>query len=182
MCKLTSCKPAFKYLDQYIGIKIFLSCINICKVQVLLLKTEREARYFQQHPRDLANANAMKNKVWSLLLYKFSQTATKQWKCIGNYCSVYRPDLFWFLYSQGFFFINILDSDHGQLLRLFSFITLLSIPAIDNLKLPFFTSYGPEICIRKAAKRCIKCAWISLFIYGFWPVNARLLLAYVTAF
>lgn len=63
MCNLTFCKPAFKYFDQYIGIKIFLSCINICKVQVLLLKTEREARDFQQHPRDLANANAMKHKV-----------------------------------------------------------------------------------------------------------------------
>lgn len=138
MCNLTSCEPAFKYFDQYIGIKIFLSCINICKVQVVLLKTEPEARDFQQHPRDLANANAMKNKVWSLLLHKFSQTATKQWKCISNYCSVYRPNLFWFLHSQ-WFFDNILDSDHGQLLRLFSFITLLSIPAIDNLTLPFFS-------------------------------------------
>ena len=53
-----------------IGIKHGFSCINICQVLWEVLKTEAEARSFQHLPRDLANVNALKNHVWSLLLHK----------------------------------------------------------------------------------------------------------------
>ena len=46
-----------------IGIKHVFPCINVCQVPRELLKTEAERRGFQQHPRDLANVNALKNNV-----------------------------------------------------------------------------------------------------------------------
>ena len=60
-----------------IGIKRVFSCINVCQVPRELLKTEAEGRGFQQHPRDLANVNALENNVWSLLLHKFNHNAEK---------------------------------------------------------------------------------------------------------
>ena len=62
-----------------IGIKHGFSCINIRQApwEVLkteapweVLKTEAEGRGFQHLPRDLANVNALKNNVRSLLLHK----------------------------------------------------------------------------------------------------------------
>ena len=52
------------------GIKHGLSCINIRQVPWEVLKTEAEGRGFQHLPRDLANVNALKNHVRSLLLHK----------------------------------------------------------------------------------------------------------------
>ena len=53
-----------------IGIKHGFSCINIRQVPWEALKTEAEGRGFQHLPRDLANVNAFKNHVRSLLLHK----------------------------------------------------------------------------------------------------------------
>ena len=53
-----------------IGIKHGFSCINIRQVQWEVLKTEAEGRGFQHLSRDLANVNALKNHVRSLLLHK----------------------------------------------------------------------------------------------------------------
>ena len=53
-----------------IGIKHGFSCINIRQVPWEVLKTEAEGRGFQHLPRHLANVNALKNHVRSLLLHK----------------------------------------------------------------------------------------------------------------
>ena len=53
-----------------IGIKHGFSCINIRQVPLEVLKTEAEGRCFQHLPRGLANVNALKNYVRSLLLHK----------------------------------------------------------------------------------------------------------------
>ena len=53
-----------------IGIKHGFSCINIRQVPWEVLKTEAEGRGFQHLSRDLANVNALKNHVQSLLLNK----------------------------------------------------------------------------------------------------------------
>ena len=53
-----------------IGIKHGFSCINIRQVPREVLKTEAEGCGFQHLPRDLANVNAFKNHVRSLLLHK----------------------------------------------------------------------------------------------------------------
>ena len=53
-----------------IGIKHDFPCINIGQVPWEVLKTEAEGRSFQHLPRDLANVNALKNHVQSLLLHK----------------------------------------------------------------------------------------------------------------
>ena len=52
------------------GIKHGFSCINIRQVPWEVLKTDAEGRGFQHLPRDLANVNALKNNVRSLLLHK----------------------------------------------------------------------------------------------------------------
>ena len=49
---------------------MFFSCINIRQVPRKVLKTEAGGRGFQHLPRDLANVNALKNHVRSLLLHK----------------------------------------------------------------------------------------------------------------
>ena len=53
-----------------VGIKHDFSCINIRQVPWEMLKTDAEGRGFQHLPRDLANVNALKNHVRSLLLHK----------------------------------------------------------------------------------------------------------------
>ena len=55
---------------QKIGIKHGFSCIKVRQVQREVLKTEAGGRGFQHLPRDLANVNALKNHVGSLLLHK----------------------------------------------------------------------------------------------------------------
>ena len=61
-----------------IGIKHGFSCINIRQVPRDGLKTETEGRGFQHLPRDLANVNALKKHVRSLLLHK-------NWKHLLNF-------------------------------------------------------------------------------------------------
>ena len=53
-----------------IGIKHGFSCINIRQVPLEVLKTEDEGHGFQHLPRDLANVNALKKHVRSILLHK----------------------------------------------------------------------------------------------------------------
>ena len=53
-----------------VGIKHGFSCINIRQVPWEVLKTEAEGRGFQHLRRDLANVNALKNHVQSLLLHR----------------------------------------------------------------------------------------------------------------
>ena len=58
-------KEKCQYRDQ-----TWFLCINIRQVLWEVLKTEAEGRGFQHLPRDLANVNALKNHVRSLLLHK----------------------------------------------------------------------------------------------------------------
>ena len=58
----------------YIGITHGFSCFNNRQVPWEVLKTEAEDRGFQHLPRDLANVNALKNHVRSLLLHKKLKT------------------------------------------------------------------------------------------------------------
>ena len=57
-------------LFVYIGIKHGFSCINILQVPWEVLKTAAGGRGFQHLPRHLANVNALKKHVRSLLLHK----------------------------------------------------------------------------------------------------------------
>ena len=58
------------HFDFYIiGIKHGFSCINVRQVPREVLKTEAGGRGFQHLPRDLANVNALKNHVQSILLH-----------------------------------------------------------------------------------------------------------------
>ena len=65
-----SCPERVNFVLVNIGIKHGFSCINIRQVPWEVLKTEAEDRGFQHLPRDLANINALKNHVRSLLLHK----------------------------------------------------------------------------------------------------------------
>ena len=62
--------PGYLHLYFDIGTKYGFSCINIREAPWEVLKTEAERRGFQHLPRDLANVNALKNHVRSLLLHK----------------------------------------------------------------------------------------------------------------
>ena len=53
-----------------IGIRHGFSCINFRQVPWEVLKTVAEGHGFQHLPRDLANVNALKRHVRSLLLHK----------------------------------------------------------------------------------------------------------------
>ena len=57
-----------------IGIKHGFSCINIRQIPWEVLKTAAFGRGFKHLPRDLANVNALKNHVRSLLLHKKLKT------------------------------------------------------------------------------------------------------------
>ena len=52
------------------------SCINIRQVPWEVLKTEAGGRGFQHLPRDLANVNALKNHVRSILLHQLKTFVT----------------------------------------------------------------------------------------------------------
>ena len=56
--------------NSNIGTKHGFSCINTRQVPREVLKTEAGGRGFQHIPRDMANVNALKNHVRSLLLLK----------------------------------------------------------------------------------------------------------------
>ena len=64
--------PRAHYLDlcNNIGIKHGFSCINIRKVPMEVLQIEATGRGFQHLPSALANVNALKTHVRSLLLHK----------------------------------------------------------------------------------------------------------------
>ena len=66
VCTVCQC-PTLAYT---IGIKYGFSCINIRQVPWEVLKTAARGCGFQHLPRDLANVNALKNHVRSLLLHK----------------------------------------------------------------------------------------------------------------
>ena len=61
---------SFFYVFHNIGIKHVFSFINIHQVPWEVLKTEAEGRGFQHLPKYLANVNALKKHVGSLLLHK----------------------------------------------------------------------------------------------------------------
>ena len=67
-----SCVSLFVPRVSFIlGIKHGFSCINVRQVPWEVLKTEAGGHGFQHLPRDLANVNALKNHVRSLLLHKY---------------------------------------------------------------------------------------------------------------
>ena len=67
MCRMVAIKRllVLHYRDQ-----IWFSCIKIRQVPWEVLKTEASGLGFQHLSRDLANVNALKNHVRSLLLHK----------------------------------------------------------------------------------------------------------------
>ena len=85
---VSSKKSAFG--QRNIGIKHGFSCINIRQVPWEMLKTEAGGRGFQHLSRDLANVNALKKHVRSLLLHK-------NWKHLLNFALF--PALFCFVFS-----------------------------------------------------------------------------------
>ena len=86
----------------HIGIKHGFSCINIRQVPWEVLKTEAEGRGFQHLPKDLANVNALKNHVRSLLLHK-------NW----NICYISRN--FWHCFVSPFHrcLANVISTDYA---------------------------------------------------------------------
>ena len=72
MCGLESLFMAWLWqkTSAVLGIKHGFSCINIRQVPREVLKTAAFGRGFQHLPRDLANINALKKHVRSLLLHK----------------------------------------------------------------------------------------------------------------
>ena len=84
-----------------IGIKHCFSCINIRQVSREVLKTEAGDRGFQHLPRDLANVNALKNHVGSLLLHK---------KCIY----LLHFALFLALFCFAFSLANAISTDNAR--------------------------------------------------------------------
>ena len=74
-----------------IGIKHGFSCIKIRQVPREVYKTEAGGRGLQHLPRDLANVNALKNHVRSLLLHK-------NWKHLLHFALFLA--LFCFAFSQ----------------------------------------------------------------------------------
>ena len=63
-------QKTFTLMLQNTWVKHGFSCINIRQVAWEVLKTEARGRGFQHLPSDLANVNALKNHVRSLLLHK----------------------------------------------------------------------------------------------------------------
>ena len=51
---------ANRYLCKNIGITHVFSCINICRVPRMLFELEADRPSFQNHPRDPASVNAVK--------------------------------------------------------------------------------------------------------------------------
>ena len=86
-----------------IGIKHDSSCINIRKVPWEVLKTEAEGRGFQHLPRDLANVNALKNHVRSLLLHKTE-----------NICYISRYFLHYFVSPFHRCLANVISTDYAR--------------------------------------------------------------------
>ena len=68
--KTTTNPTTVKSSRKITGIKHGFSCINIRQVPWEVLKTVAGGRSFQHLLRDLANVNALKNHVRSLLLHK----------------------------------------------------------------------------------------------------------------
>ena len=75
-----------------IGIKHGFSSINIRQVPWEVLKIEAEGRGFQHLPRDLANVNALKNHVRSLLLHKISKHLLHFALLFALFCFVFTDD------------------------------------------------------------------------------------------
>ena len=91
-----------KYLFN-IGIKHVFSCINIRQVPWEVLKTETEGRGFRHLPTDLANVNALKNHVRSLLLHK-------NWK----HCYISRYFLHYFVSPFHRCLANVISTDSAR--------------------------------------------------------------------
>ena len=86
-----------------IGIKHGFSYINIRQVPWEVLKTEAEGRGFQHLPRDLANVNALKNHVQSLLLHKTE-----------NICYITRYFLHYFVSPFHRCLANAISTDYAR--------------------------------------------------------------------
>ena len=94
----------FNELSSYIiGIKHGFSCINIRQVPWEVLKTEAEGRGFQHLVRDLANVNALKNHVRSLLLHKTE-----------NICYISSYFLHYFVPPFHRCLVNVISTDYAR--------------------------------------------------------------------
>ena len=87
----------------YIGIKHGFSCINIRQVPREVLKTKAGGSGFQHLPRDLANVNALKNHVRSLLLHKSE-----------NNCYISRYFLHYFVLLFHWCLANAISTDNAR--------------------------------------------------------------------
>ena len=99
------CKPklADSLLGQSIAIKHGFTCIKIRQVPWEVLITEAEGRGFQHLPRDLANVNALKNHVRSLLLHKSE-----------NICYISRYFLHYFVLPFHRCLVNAICTDYAR--------------------------------------------------------------------
>ena len=86
-----------------IGIKHGFSCTNIRQVPWEVLKTETEDYGFQYLQRDLANVNALKNHVRSLLLHK-------NW----NICNISRYFLHYFVSPFQRCLANVISTNYAR--------------------------------------------------------------------
>ena len=97
--------PGYRHTYN-IGIKHGFSCINIRQVPREVLKTEAEGRGIQHLPRDLANVNALKNHVRSLLLHKKLKTE--------NNCYILHFCLHYFVSPFYRCLANVITTDYAR--------------------------------------------------------------------
>ena len=90
-------------LCSIIRIKHGFSCIKIRQIPWEVLKTEAEGRGFQHLPRDMANVNAFKNHVRSLLLHKTE-----------NICYLSRYFLHYFVSPFHKCLANLISTDYAR--------------------------------------------------------------------
>ena len=142
-----------------IGIKHGFSCINIRHVPREVLKTEAGGRGFQHLPRDLANVNALKNHVRSLLLHK-------KWKHLLHFALFLA--LFCFAFPRCL--ANAISMDYAR-----SRVGQYTSRDDSN-------SVAPVQAYWKFRSRALTLREPVFFCFFFLPVNKRLLITYDTTF
>ena len=137
---------------------MFFSCINIHQVPREVLKTEAGGRGFQHLPRDLANINALKNHVRSLLLHI-------NWKHLLHFA------LFLALFCFAFYrcLANAISTDYAR-------SKARQYTSRNDSK--YVAPVRPYWKLRSRALT----AWTALLIHDFPQVNAQLLITCDTAF
>ena len=145
-------RPRFQHLPRT------WRMLYIRQVPWELLKTQAEGRGFQHLPR-----------TWRMLMHW--KTMFDRYKCIKteNICYILR----YFLHNFVTLFRRCLANVISQTMHIIG-------PGSTHLVTA--ANLWPGTIILKIVQPCINSAWIALFIHGFSPVNARLLITCDTAF